>query len=163
VSPAAIPPRATRRARWALSFADLCLLLLAFFVMLQAGQKSRDALVSGVGDYFGARPREGRVDIAAATLFEPGEALLTPAGSARIAGIARANRNGLAVVSTGLDRTGNRFDGWDLAAARIGAVARALQAGGVAGGRLKIRGLDEAAGAGKGGQVIGFIPTRVTQ
>lgn len=159
---AAAPLKASRRARWALSFADLCLLLLAFFVMLQAGQKSRDALVAGVGDYFGARPRAGRVDIAAATLFEPGEALLTPSGSARLGAIAQANRNGLALVSTGLDRTGNRFDGWDLAAARIGAVARALQAGGVPSDRLKIRGLDEAAGAKGGGQVIGFVPTSST-
>ena len=36
------------RSRWALSFADLSLLLLGFFVLLQANQASRDEAISGL-------------------------------------------------------------------------------------------------------------------
>jgi len=150
-----------RRARWALSFADLCLLLLAFFVLLQAGEHSKQAALQGVSEYFGAKQKVGRIDIAARDLFEPGEALLTPQGQARIVALAReavARGGGVALVSSGQDATGNRFDGWDLAAARVGSVARILQSSGLSGDRLKIRGLDEDAVSGGKGQMIGFIP-----
>ena len=47
-----------------------------------------------------------------------------------------------------------RFDEWDLAAARLGAVARELKGHGLAGDRLRIRGLDQMDGASGRGQVI---------
>ena len=44
-----------RRSRWALSFADLLLLLLGFFVMLQASGQRRDAMLAQVRQQFGGR------------------------------------------------------------------------------------------------------------
>lgn len=155
-----------RRGRWALSFADLCLLLLGFFVLLQANERSRQAVLQGVSDYFGAHRASGRIDIAARELFEPGEALLTSAGTARVAAIARqavTKNGGIALVSTGQDVTGTRFDSWDLAAARLGAIARVLQAQGLNGERVRIRGLDEDAVRGAKGQQIGFVPVRTPE
>jgi hypothetical protein len=56
--------------------------------------------------------------------------------------------------SVGNDPARQRFDQWDLAAARLGAVARALRADGIDGGRVILRGLDQAdSGDGKG-QII---------
>ena len=45
---------ADRRNRWALSFADLALLLLGFFVLLQASNGRQREVVSGVAQQFGA-------------------------------------------------------------------------------------------------------------
>ena len=45
-----------RRNRWAISFADLLLLLLAFFVLLQASGSRRDAMLSHVSRQFGGQP-----------------------------------------------------------------------------------------------------------
>lgn len=44
-----------RRNRWAVSFADLLLLLLAFFVLLQASGARRDVVLAGVAQQFGDR------------------------------------------------------------------------------------------------------------
>lgn len=153
---------AHRRSRWALSFADISLLLLGFFILMQASTKGREAVVSGVGTYFGASPSRLRTDLPAAQLFEPGEAILTDAGTARLAAMARravANGQHLDLISRGRDRGARRFDAWDLAAARLGAVARALEQSGVAEDHLAIRGLDEQSGDGKG-QVIGVVPRK---
>ena len=60
--------------------------------------------------------------------------------------------------SQGQDRARQRFDDWDLAAARLGAVARALKAQGIGGDRLLIRGLDQADSADGQGQMIRIAP-----
>jgi flagellar motor protein MotB len=136
-----------RRARWATSFADLALLLLGFFVLLQASGSRSAQVISGVSAQFGARPFGPSRSFAATGLFVPGEAMLTPQGKARIAALAAGFiRSGalVEVASAGQDGGTARFDAWDLAAARLGAVARALRAAGVAEDRLRIRGLDQA-------------------
>lgn len=151
-----------RRSRWAISFADLSLLLLGFFVLLQAsGQRSR-AVLAGVGAQFGAKAIQTGSELRAADLFLPGEAVLSPGGRARLQVIARrhsATDEALELASSGQDAATERFDGWDLAAARLGAVARTLKGAGIAEHRLVIRGLDQQANDG-GGQVIRVAPTR---
>src|SRR3546814_15356942 len=62
-----------RRTRWAISFADLCLLLLGFFVLLQANSQDARNVMTHVSQYFGGKPQAGRIDFLAADLFEPGE------------------------------------------------------------------------------------------
>jgi hypothetical protein len=95
----------------------------------------------------------------AAELFVPDEALLTPAGRARVASAARhIGQGGVELRSEGLGEAQGRFDSWDLAAARLGAVARELRAQGVAQDRLRIRGLDQADGTADKGQVIRLAP-----
>lgn len=150
-----------RRNRWAVSFADLLLLLLAFFVLLQASGSRRDAMLAQVSRQFGGRPMAQGVDLRAADLFAPGEALLTPAGDARLGDVARRfgkGAGGVDIRSHGTDPSRQRFDEWDLAAARLGAVARALKADGIAQDRLLIRGLDQADGQSGQGQVIRIAP-----
>lgn len=148
-----------RRARLAVSFADLCLLLLGFFVLLQASGDRSKAVLQGVGEQFGATYTTPKTDLAqwrAADLFEPGEAVLTAAGNARIFAVGQRYAKGqgkVELTSIGQDRAIRRFDAWDLAAARLGAVARTLKAAGIPDRQLVIRGLDQAAGEGKG-QVI---------
>lgn len=156
-----------RRNRWAVSFADLLLLLLAFFVLLQASGSRRDAMLSQVSQQFGGRPMQQGVDLRAADLFLPGEALLSDAGRARLSAVAKRfehKSGGLEIRSDGSDRGRQRFDDWDLAAARLGAVARALRMDGIAQDRLRIRGLDQGDGrsarqSGQG-QVIHIAPGR---
>ncbi|WP_313806039.1 flagellar motor protein MotB [Sphingobium sp.] len=146
-----------RRSRWALSFADLLLLLLGFFVMLQASGQRRDAMLAQVRQQFGGRAISRPMEIRAADLFQPGEALLTPAGQRRLKAVAgrfAAGRSGLEVSSRGTDGARQRFDGWDLSAARLGAVARALKAGGIGDDRLVLRGLDQLDGESGRGQSI---------
>jgi len=147
---AAADPAFLRRGRWAISFADLCLLLLGFFVLLQASAGNRQEVVEGVAQQFGA-PVGQTERLAAASLFQPGEAILTPAGEARMKALARQYAAGGAKVeirSVGLDPAANRFDNWDLAAARVGSVARKLVQEGIARQRLVIRGLDQDQGTG---------------
>jgi flagellar motor protein MotB len=139
--------RAPRRARWALSFADLCLLLLGFFVLLQAHSK-RDSALAGINAYFrdgGTGARAIDADIPATMLFVPNEAMLTPAGRAHLGTIvqeARESGGVLRISSQGTDPGTARFDGWDLASARLGAVARALIQAGLPPERIRIEGPD---------------------
>ncbi|MCP1471564.1 flagellar motor protein MotB [Sphingobium sp. OAS761] len=151
---------AGRRHRWAVSFADLLLLLLGFFILLQASGARRASMLSGLAGQFGGRPMAAGVDVRAADLFVSGEALLTPGGRARIAAIARhfAAEPGLEIRSHGSDPAHQRFDEWDLAAARLGAVARTLRADGMAGDRLRIRGLDQGEAGAEQGQHILIAP-----
>ena len=151
-----------RRNRWAVSFADLLLLLLAFFVLLQASGSRRDAVLSQVSRQFGGRPLGQGVELRAADLFVPGEALLTSDGRAELAHVARRYKgaDGIEIRSHGADTTQQRFDEWDLAAARLGAVARGLRAQGIARDRLLIRGLDQAEAQAGQGQVIRIAPGR---
>ncbi len=149
-----------RRNRWAVSFADLLLLLLGFFVLLQASGGKRDAMLANVAQQFGGRAIGQARELRADDLFASGEALLTPVGRRRIGQVAQGLRNGksdIEVDSFGFEASSGRFDQWDLAAARLGAVARALRAEGVPQDRLKIRGLDQAEKKG-GGQVIRIAP-----
>jgi flagellar motor protein MotB len=137
--------RSVRRGRWALSFADLCLLMLAFFVLLQANSGRQREIVGQIAQQFGA-PADQSEMLLAARLFEPGEAMLTAQGARRLALIAKAHARShdrIEIHSVGQDRVTARYDSWDLAAARLGAVARALADNGISRQRLTIRGLDQ--------------------
>ena len=143
-----------RRNRWAVSFADLLLLLLGFFVLLQAGGHRRDAMLAEVRQQFGGRQMKPAVELRADSLFQPGEALLTESGRARLALAVRGMEGRVEVHSLGTDPAHQRFDQWDLAAARLGAVARALEAQGFARETLVIRGLDQSDDLSGKGQII---------
>jgi len=145
------------RARWALSFADLSLLLLGFFVLLQANQATRDQALAGLNTYFAGLQAPLQADLPADGLFAPGEALLSAEGHARLEAAARPFAGGKSVVriqSLGLAQGEHRFDAWDLSAARLGAVARALVASGIAPDRIRIAGLAEPDGAPPKSQTI---------
>jgi flagellar motor protein MotB len=156
-----------RRARWAISFADLALLLLGFFVLLQASGSRGKAMLQGVSQQFGGKALAATPDAVewrASDMFAPGEAMLTPAGKARIEGYARRFVQPGVIVeltSMGQDRGARRFDAWDLAAARLGAVARAMEAAGVGDRNMLIRGLDQAAG--QQAQTGGVMPNRASE
>ena len=139
---------ALRRSRWAISFADLCLLLLGFFVLLNASRQGPGATVSHVSEYFGGKPYGVQsVDLPASALFEPGEAMLTPKGAGQIRDIGQQaieNTSRLVLTSLGEDKAGRRFDRWELSAARLAAAARALRETGLAEDRIVLRGLDES-------------------
>jgi outer membrane protein OmpA-like peptidoglycan-associated protein len=119
--------------RWAVSFADLLLLLLGCFVMLNAMQAARQSGAAG------GTPAPGAGDYRAADLFQPGEAVLKPEALARLQADGRhmAGRP-LRIVSTGSAETGSRLDRFELSAARAAAVGRALQQGGVREGDVAI-------------------------
>jgi len=146
-----------RRNRWAVSFADLLLLLLGFFILLQASGQKRDAMLAQVRQQFGGRAVAKDTELRAAELFLPDEALLSDQGRAAVAKVAARLRSGsgrIDISSLGTDIARRRFDPWDLAAARLGAVARELKAQGLAGDRLRIRGLDQMDGGTGKGQLI---------
>ncbi|WP_066526957.1 flagellar motor protein MotB [Sphingobium sp. EP60837] len=146
-----------RRNRWAVSFADLLMLLLSFFILLQASGQKRDAMLAQVRQQFGGRAIAKDMELHAAELFLPGEALLSDAGRVQLARVVaglRPGRDVLDLTSEGTDPVRERFDEWDLAAARLGAVARELKGQGLRGDRLRIRGLDQMDGASGKGQVI---------
>lgn len=137
---------ALRRPRWALSFADLCLLLLGFFVMLQASGRGQGEAVAALSGYFGGRAEAGVETLSASRLFEPGEAMLTDEGQALLDrfGKKSAEKYGLIeIASVGEDAAGRRFDRWELAAARLAATARALRGAGVPEQHIRILGLQE--------------------
>ena len=139
-----------RRNRWAVSFADLLLLLLGFFILLQASGQKRDAMLAQVRQQFGGRAVAKDMEL-------PDEALLSGQGRAALARVAAGLKSGsgrIDISSLGTDPARRRFDPWDLAAARLGAVARELKAQGLAGDRLRIRGLDQMDGGTGKGQLI---------
>jgi flagellar motor protein MotB len=108
--------------RWAISFADLVLLLLGCFVLLHAMESARPK-----ADASTPLPGE-RQTFQAAALFEPGEARLKPAGEAALAQAARrwAGRR-VRILASGVGEGSGRLDRFELAAARAAAVARALR------------------------------------
>ncbi|PZU11558.1 OmpA family protein [Sphingomonas sp.] len=127
-------------ARWAISFADLCLLLLGFLILAQA-RPDRAKLAAGMPGAPKDQPPGAAAQLIAARLFEPGEAVLTAAGRDRIAAFARIDRvrtgkGRIRLESLGADRATSRLDAWELAAARAAAVARALVAAGIAEDRV---------------------------
>jgi hypothetical protein len=120
-------------ARWALSFADLCLVLLGFLLLLQAHRGDPAALNAGIRAAFGA-PAPTSLDEVAAASFEPGEAILLPPARTHFNGVGRraARQGGLVhIESVGTDAAARRFDAWELAAARAAAIARAVAEGGL--------------------------------
>ena len=133
--------------RWVLSFADLTLVLLAFFVMMQAQVSDRLKLATGMRGAFGGNSGEGAGDgqsvqgFTAAKIFEDGEAILKPADARRLnaigAAAARAKKR-VIVASQGRDGQTVRLDSWELAAARTTAVARAIRTGGLADAMIEI-------------------------
>ena len=150
------------KSRWALSFADLCLLLLGFFVLLQSDPRNSKQAIDAIGNYFGALDAPKHQDFAASDLFQPGEALLSERGKAQLLTTVGAYMAGKGVVelqSFGNDSGRARFDSWDLGAARLGAVARALQQAGLPDRRIRIVGLAEAPAerTGKQGQTIRLL------
>ena len=107
--------------RWAVSFADLILLLLGCFVLLHAMEAARPRAATA------SAPPVDRQELQAASLFEPGEARLTPVGEAKLAEAARrwAGRD-IRILGSGAGEGSGRLDRFELAAARTAAVARAL-------------------------------------
>ena len=122
--------------RWAVSFADLVLLLLGCFVMLHAMEASRPK----AGAAAAAEPDDRPVRIFnAAGVFQSGEALLTPeAREALRAEGARLAGQRVRILSSGTGEEGGRLDRFELAAARAAAIARTLRAGGLAEGEITI-------------------------
>jgi flagellar motor protein MotB len=120
--------------RWAISFADLTMLLLAYFVLLHIGDER--VVMAGARAAFSGKPADGGplFEAKAASMFEPGEARLKPEARLRLAAAARraaAGKGRLVVASAGRAGSGSRFDGWELGAARAAAVARALAGAGI--------------------------------
>jgi hypothetical protein len=112
--------------RWAVSFADLVLLLLGCFVLLHAMEAARPHAAAAAG----AAPAAG--GYRATDLFQPGEAVLK--SQARAALQAEGRRlagHAVGIVSAGTAEAGGRLDRFELSAARAAAVGRALQEGGV--------------------------------
>jgi hypothetical protein len=136
----ALSTGSTGGARWALSFADLCLLLLGFLLLLQAHRGDPAALNAGIRAAFGATPPKS-YDEAAAGLFEPGEAILLPDARAHFRAIGQGAAGQGAIVhveSVGTDAAARRFDAWELAAARAAAIARAVCEGGLDANRVDL-------------------------
>jgi hypothetical protein len=130
--------------RWVLSFADLTLVLLAFFVLMQAQVSDRLRMAAGIRGAFGGSGEGAGASvegIAAATAFEDGEAILKPVEAARLravgAAAAKAKKHVL-IASQGRDGQSARLDSWELAAARTTAVARAIRIGGVSDAMIEI-------------------------
>jgi hypothetical protein len=93
------PAAAPARPIWLITLADLALLLVGFFVLLQANQQvDRKALASGIRAAFGAspeRPVADPVPVAAAGMFNfaPGSAALPSAPGSLLAWAREALRD----------------------------------------------------------------------
>lgn len=129
--------------RWVLSFADLTLLLLAFFVLMQAQVADRLKLAAGIRGAFGGSG-EGAAAVqgfAATAIFENDEAILKPGMLQRLKAMGSvAAKAGARVIVASQGREGQsaRLDSWELAAARTTAVARAIRSGGVSDAMIEI-------------------------
>lgn len=139
--------------RWAVSFADLGLLLIGCFVMLHALDMAQPK--AGAPAAPSAPERVAQL-FRAQALFEPGEARLLPAAVPTLQAEGRrwAGRP-IRIVSRGAAEGSVRLDRFELAAARSAAVARALRDGGVREGDIEIR--VEAAEADEA-QTLGIVP-----
>ena len=133
--------------RWAVSFADLILLLLGCFVMLHAMEAARPKTAPSP-----APPAaEPGAQYRAAELFEPGEARLRSEAQSRLRDAA-VGLTPARIVSRGADEGSDRLDRFELAAARAAALARVLHAAGVAEIRIE---MDDTPAP--GGQTIALI------
>jgi flagellar motor protein MotB len=114
--------------RWAISFADLVLLLLGCFVLLHAMESARPKAEAGAAPRAtGPALHSFRAD----ALFEPSEAVLRPGVRERLQAEGRRfSDRSIALVSRGGGESGGRLDRFELSAARVAAFARALQQGG---------------------------------
>ncbi len=132
--------------RWAVSLADLLLLLLGCFVLLNAMQAARSRAAA-----LPAAPLAG--GYRAPDLFQPGEAVLKPEARALLQAEGRrlAGR-AIRILSTGAAEAGGRLDRFELSAARAAAVGRALQEGGVRDREIAIS-VADAAGADMGQRI----------
>ena len=120
---------------WAISFADLALLLLGFFVILYSAKPGGAAQGAAVAAETAA------FDAPSASLFEVGEARLMPEARATLVALGKraAGENATVfVVSVGREAASRRFDGWELAAARTAAAARAIGEGGMPDDRIEL-------------------------
>ncbi|MDT8760645.1 flagellar motor protein MotB [Sphingomonas psychrotolerans] len=135
------------RPIWLTTLADLALLLVGFFVLLQADQVNPDTLAAGFRAGFGVREQAPAmpVDVAAVTGFAPGSAQLPDAAGARAwARTAAADpRTRLRIIGevdgSALDVDPLTGSGAILAADRARAVAASLvRSGAVAPGRIAI-------------------------
>lgn len=127
-----------RGSQWSISFADLALLLLGCFVILFASRPAAHAVAPAAAAVSVA---PALLDAASASLFEPGEARLTASGRAALEDVGRkalAAGRTVRIESRGRDAATHRFDGWELAAARAAAAARAVAGGGLADSRIEI-------------------------
>ena len=149
---AAAAARVVKRAApsWAVSFADLGLLLLGCFVMLHAIEAARpDAAAVPLP----ATPVSQIETLDAAELFEPGEARLRFGAAEQLRGVAqRLPAGSVELVSRGTGEGGSRLDRFELAAARAASVSRALQAAGIADQRLTLQVADSPE-AGRGQRI----------
>ena len=122
--------------RWAVSFADLVLLLLGCFVLLHAMEAQRPTAAIAASAPRASAPERS---FNAADVFQAGEALLTSeAREALRAEGARLARHRVQILSSGTGGEGGRLDRFELAAARTAAIARALREGGLAEGDIAI-------------------------
>lgn len=127
-----------RGSQWSISFADLALLLLGCFVILFANRPAAHAVAPAETPVSVA---PALLDAASARLFEPGEARLTAAGRTSLEEVGRkalAAGRSVRIESRGRDAATHRFDGWELAAARAAAAARAVAGGGLPDSRIEI-------------------------
>jgi hypothetical protein len=141
---------ATGMPRWAISFADLALLLLGMVVLIQLqSPQSADAAAAAV-------PAPLLLERSARDLFEAGEARLRPRARAELATLGAslvAGGGRIIVASAGEAEGAARFDRWELAAARGAATARAIASGGLSADRIDmvVPAQDDAA---RGPQII---------
>jgi len=120
--------------RWAVSFADLLLLLLGCFVLLHAMEAQRSTAAAPT-----AAAASTIRAFNAAEVFQPGEALLTAEARAALhAEGARLAGHTVRIQSNGTGEDGGRLDRFELAAARAAAVGRALREGGLGEGQIAI-------------------------
>lgn len=159
--------RASDQTRWLLSFADLILLLLAFFVLLHAQSINPDAVVESIGEAFSAEARPATIErrIVADEIFNRGEAVLRPDARVAFEGFARswARRRGtVSITSIGRADDSARFDGWELAAARAAALGRLIRNAGMDPQAIQIVMPPSRGREGLGGQrlVLRFTPAR---
>ena len=132
--------------RWAVSFADLGLLLLGCFVLLHAMEASRPRAAAGAVAVASPQAATPVRAFDASEVFQSGEAVLTPeAREAMRAEGARLAGHPVRILSTGTREAGGRLDRFELAAARAAAIGRALREGGLAERDIAIT-MGEAAG-----------------
>ncbi|QPQ55340.1 OmpA family protein [Allosphingosinicella flava] len=126
-----------------MSLADLCLLLLGFFVILYTGKADIHEVARATRGAFGSEETDDVlvVEAPADLFFEEGEARLTRDGRSRFAAIGRRAAilgRRVQIESVGKSADAVRFDGWELSAARAAAVARVVKEGGVPAEHIEI-------------------------